>query len=75
MGSINHTLLTLSELKSKGVKVAGIIFNGASHASSEDIIKKMGKVKEIGRIDEEKVLDKTVIKKYAKLFKSRLEAL
>jgi len=75
LGSINHTLLTLSELRSKGVKVAGIIFNGASHTSSEDIIKKMGKVEEIGRIDEEKVLDKTVIKKYAKLFKSRLEAL
>ena len=75
LGSINHTLLTLNELKSKGVKVAGIIFNGPSHASSEDIIKKMGKVEEIGRIDEEKVLDKTVIKKYAKLFKSRLEAL
>ena len=75
LGSINHTLLTLSELASKGIEVAGVIFNGARHASTEDIIIKMGKVKEIGRIDEEALVDKAVIKKYAELFKSRLEAL
>ena len=75
LGSINHTLLTLSQLRSKGVKVAGIIFNGAVHTSTEDIIKRMGQVKEIGRIDEEAIVDKTVIIKYAKLFKPRLEAL
>ncbi len=75
LGSINHTLLTLSQLRAHGVKVAGIIFNGASHPSSEEIILKMGMVTEIGRIDEVAVLDKRVIKKYAELFKSRLEAL
>ena len=75
LGSINHTLLTLSQLRSKGVKVAGIIFNGAVHTSTEDIIKRMGQVKEIGRIDEEAIVDKNVIIKYAKLFKPRLEAL
>ena len=45
LGSINHTLLTLSQLRAKGIEVAGIVFNGARHASTEDIIKKMGKVK------------------------------
>jgi dethiobiotin synthetase len=75
LGSINHSLLTLSQLRAEGIEVAGIIFNGTRHASTEDIIKKMGKVKEIGRIDEEALVDKTVIKKYAKLFKTRLEAL
>lgn len=75
LGSINHTLLTLRQLRAHGVKVAGIIFNGASHPSSEEIILKMGKVTEIGRIDEEAVLDKRVIKTYGELFKSRLEAL
>ena len=75
LGSINHSLLTLSQLRAKGIEVAGIIFNGPVHASTEGIIKEMGKVKEIGRIDEEAFVDKTVINKYAKLFKSRLEAL
>ena len=75
LGSINHTLLTLSALKANGIEVAGVIFNGAIHPSTEDIIKKMGKVKEIGRIDEEALVDKAVIKKYAELFKSRLEVL
>lgn len=75
LGSINHTLLTLSQLRSKGIEVSGIVFNGEEHPSTEAIILKMGQVDEIGRIDQEPVLDKKVISKYAKLFKSRLEAL
>ncbi|MGI9533113.1 dethiobiotin synthase [Lutimonas sp.] len=75
LGSINHTLLTLSQLRSKGVEVSGIVFNGEEHPSTEAIILKMGQVQEIGRIDQELVLDKKVISKYAQLFKSRLEAL
>ena len=75
LGSINHTLLTLSELRRRGIEVSGIIFNGEAHPSTENIIKKMGLVEEIGRIDEEVLIDKKVIRKYAGLFKSRLEAL
>lgn len=75
LGSINHTLLTLSELRSKGFDVAGIVFNGDRHPSTEEIILKMGQVKEIGRIEEEPKLDKSVIQRYANLFKSRLEEL
>lgn len=75
LGSINHTLLTLSQLRSKGIEVAGIVFNGAEHQSTEEIILKIGEVKAIGRINQEPVLDKKVIQHYAKLFKSRLEAL
>jgi len=75
LGSINHTLLTLSELRRRGLEVSGIIFNGEAHPSTENIIKKIGLVEEIGRIDEEAVMDKKVIRKYAGLFKPRLEAL
>ena len=75
LGSINHTLLTLSELRRRGLEVSGIIFNGEAHPSTENIIKKIGLVEEIGRIDEEALLDKKVIRKYAGLFKPRLEAL
>jgi len=75
LGSINHTLLTLSELRRRGLAVSGIIFNGEAHPSTENIIKKIGLVEEIGRIDEEAVMDKKVIRKYAGLFKPRLEAI
>ena len=75
LGSINHTLLTLSELKRKGLEVSGIIFNGEAHPSTENIIERIGLVEEIGRIDEEAVIDKKVIRKYAELCKPRLEAL
>ena len=75
LGSINHTLLTLSELRRRGLEVSGIVFNGEAHPSTENIIKKIGLVEEIGRIDEEAVIDKRVIKKYAGMFKPRLEGL
>lgn len=40
LGSINHTLLTLEILKSRNVKIAGVIFNGEEYSSSEEIIRK-----------------------------------
>ena len=75
LGSINHTLLSINELKNRGMEVSGIIFNGNEHPTTENIIEKIGKVTVIGRINEETNLNKTVIKRYAKLFKSRLEKL
>ena len=38
LGSINHTLLTVQELKRRQLPVAGIIFNGPSNPESERII-------------------------------------
>lgn len=38
LGSINHTLLTLEYLKSKSIKVAGIVVTGEKHEESERII-------------------------------------
>ena len=74
LGSINHTLLTLKVLKEKGCDVS-LIFSGNEHQTTETIIKKMSKVKVIGRIDEEPYFDKNVIREYAELFKQRLEKL
>lgn len=71
LGSINHTLLTISALKEKGFNVS-IIFSGNEHKSTEDIIKKMTQVPIIGRIEEEPYFDKNVVKEYAELFKDKL---
>jgi dethiobiotin synthetase len=74
LGSINHTLLTVGQLKAKGFDVS-IIFSGNAHKSTEDIIKKMTKASIIGRVDEEPYFDKTVILEYAELLRSKLEKL
>lgn len=75
LGSINHTLLTLNELKHKGLKVSGIVFNGDSNETTEAIIEKMGQVEVIGRVSEEAKINRAFVKKYAKQFKAKLELL
>tara|TARA_B110000037_G_scaffold221628_1_gene293232 strand:+ start:1017 stop:1637 length:621 start_codon:yes stop_codon:yes gene_type:complete len=75
LGSINHTLLTLQVLKSRGVQIAGIIFNGNEVKTSERIIEKMTNVPLLGRINDEELITKAVIRKYANLLKPQLETL
>lgn len=75
LGSINHTLLTLNELKYRGLKVAGIVFNGDTNKTTETIIEKMGGVTVIGRISEEAEINQEVVKKYAEQFKAKLDLL
>ncbi|MDJ1502894.1 dethiobiotin synthase [Xanthocytophaga agilis] len=38
LGSINHTLLTINELKHRNIPVKGIIFNGPANEDSEQFI-------------------------------------
>ncbi|MDO3693725.1 dethiobiotin synthase [Wenyingzhuangia sp. chi5] len=71
LGSINHTLMTVQLLKQKGFDIA-LVFSGNEHKTTEDIIKKMSGVKVIGRVEEESKIDKSVVKKYADLFKENL---
>ena len=74
LGSINHTLLTVGLLKTKGFDVS-IIFSGNENPSTEGIIKQMTGVNVIGRIDNEPYFDKNVIREYADIFKKKLEKL
>ena len=66
LGSINHTLLTLKTLQDSGVKVLGLIFNGESTPSSEDVILKTTKVPLLGRIKEEYEFTKDLITTYSR---------
>ena len=72
LGSINHTLLTIEALKSRKIKIAGIIFSGDKNESSESIILNKTGVKCIGRIEQEPYFDKNVVKEYADLFRENL---
>lgn len=75
LGSINHTLLTIEMLKSKGLQIAGIIFNGEENPSTEQVILEMTGVHFIGRIQPEPYFDRNVIKEYADIFRDRLNSL
>ncbi len=75
LGSINHTLLSFEALKSRNLKVAGIIFNGDKNKATEEIILNKTKAKFIGRIDNEPYFDQNVIQHYADLFLDNLLSL
>ncbi|QYA24603.1 dethiobiotin synthase [Gramella sp. MT6] len=72
LGSINHTLLSIEALKSRSIEKIGVIFSGDEHPTTEAAIRKIGKVKIIGRIDEEPYFDDMVIKEYAEKFRKEL---
>ena len=72
LGSINHTLLTFEALKSRNLKVAGIIFSGDENQATEEIILSKTKAKFIGRIDNEPYFDQNVIQYYADKFRDNL---
>lgn len=58
LGCINHSLLTLEAIKSRGLNLAGIIFNGVESPEAEEIItKKSGsnKIYRIPRIDSKNI--------------------
>ena len=50
LGTINHTLLTLEALRSRGVTVAGVALIGDENAANWSAIERHGRVRVIGRI-------------------------
>ncbi|MGB0836942.1 MAG: dethiobiotin synthase [Flavobacteriaceae bacterium] len=68
LGSINHTLLSVYYLQSKGVEIKGIVFNGPSNAETEHIILEKTGCECLGRIAEEKEINQEIIAKYASKF-------
>lgn len=74
LGSINHSLLTINWLKQKGYDVF-VLFSGDPNPQTENIILHKTGVSLIGRIEEEEVFDKKVIKAYADKFKGILETI
>ena len=75
LGSINHTLLTLEALKSRGKKVSGVIFNGEEVPTTESIIETQGGVPVLGRLDWMDQVDAEAVSKMAEQFRLKLENL
>jgi dethiobiotin synthetase len=71
LGSINHTLLTVQELKKRNLKVKGIIFNGQSNEETEEFILKYSGYKCLLRILPEDGINQEIVTRYAiKLFEN-----
>lgn len=62
LGSINHTLLSIEALKSRGIEIAGIIFNGTSNTETERYITQYSNIPVLGKIPELDKLDKESVK-------------
>lgn len=69
LGSINHTLLSAEALKSRGIKVKGIIFNGNENNYTESVILQHTRFDFLGRIDETDTVTKEFIAQQAQGFK------
>lgn len=65
LGSINHTLLSIQLLKSFGVPVLGVIFNGETNIESRDVILAQGDLELLGEIPKAEQIDKSFIQEHA----------
>ncbi|WP_174292044.1 dethiobiotin synthase [Sphingomonas bacterium] len=50
LGTINHSLLTIEALRSRGVPILGVAFNGEANEDSEATIAEIARVKRLGRL-------------------------
>lgn len=69
LGSINHTLLTAEVIKSRNLRVKGIIFNGHANKESEDIILLKTGYRRLLSIEQEAKVDQEVIRNHARKLK------
>jgi dethiobiotin synthetase len=61
LGSINHTLLSIAALQSKGIAVKGIIFNGNPNEESQRYIEQYSHIKILGYVPELQTITKESI--------------
>lgn len=73
LGSINHTLLTVEELKRRDIKIKGIILNGEPNPASEDIILKTSGYKCLLKIPQLPAVNKAMVADLAEELKQNWE--
>lgn len=57
LGTINHTLLSISALRARGIPLLGVAFVGDSNPDTEETIAAMGRVRRLGRLPRLDTLD------------------
>jgi dethiobiotin synthetase len=69
LGSINHTLLTIEAIKSRKLNIKGIIFNGETNVSNENIILTLSHLPCLLKLKHEPIISPKVVSAYAKILK------
>lgn len=72
LGSINHSLLSLNEIKRRKITLAGIVFNGPPNHDSEAVILEQAGVPCLLNMLPEKEINAMVLEKYAQQLRSNL---
>jgi dethiobiotin synthetase len=75
LGSINHTLLSIELLRSRGIPLAALLFNGAANPASEEVIEALSGIKALGRMEEMQEITPEGILAQARALKKMLEPL
>ena len=65
LGSINHTLLTIQELRVRNIPIIGIVFNGEHTPQTENFIQQFTQLPILFRVNMESIINKQTILKYA----------
>jgi dethiobiotin synthetase len=69
LGSINHTILSIDALKTRGIKVLGIIFNGEENVETEKYVLNYSGLKCLGRVQQHQQINKEIVLGYKSQFK------
>jgi dethiobiotin synthetase len=70
LGSINHTLLSVHLLQSRGIAIKGLIFNGLSNPATESFILNHTKLTLLAKVEEHSEITPSLVSHYATVFKS-----
>jgi dethiobiotin synthetase len=65
LGTINHTLLTVEALRSRGLSVAGVVMIGEKNASNRTAIEHYGRVPVVGEMPLFPVLDQAALGRWS----------
>ncbi|PIP92630.1 MAG: dethiobiotin synthase [Bdellovibrio sp. CG11_big_fil_rev_8_21_14_0_20_39_38] len=75
LGCINHTLLTISELKNRHLRIKGLVFNGIPNEESKKIVLQRSQLPCLLDIQQEDGFSIETIERYSLLLKERLNEL
>lgn len=68
LGSINHALLSIEALQSRGLFIESLVFNGEPYPEAEEVILKKAAISRYLRLLPECIIDASAIRKYASLW-------
>jgi dethiobiotin synthetase len=66
LGSLNHTLLSVEAIRSRGIEIKGLIFNGVSNEESESFLERRTGLEILLKIRQEENFNQKIIEQYAK---------